>query len=111
MVRFQISELNAACTQKYMKGNFLPTILCFNEYPDARRFIKKCVESNEGQNLMKNARKALPIANRTPNGFIMIIILINYQQESHTFNKAPKEQLCGLKSLKSQEACQPFRHS
>ncbi|PIC53139.1 hypothetical protein B9Z55_002966 [Caenorhabditis nigoni] len=117
------TELNVACTQKYIKGNFLPTILCFNEYPDTPTLeecvgrsidcseeaaeitsnIKKCVESNEGQNLMKKARKALPIANRTPNGFI--------NKKAALFNKAPKEQLCGLKSLKSQEACQPCRRS
>ncbi|UMM14347.1 hypothetical protein L5515_002185 [Caenorhabditis briggsae] len=120
---FDSTELDAACTQKYIKGNFLPTILCFNEYPDTPSLekcversidcseeaagvtlnIKKCAHSNEGQNLMKKARKALPMLNKTPNGFI--------NKKATLFNKAPKEQLCGLKSLKSQEACQPCRRS
>ncbi|CAO4370493.1 unnamed protein product [Caenorhabditis nigoni] len=106
-----------------IKGNFLPTILCFNEYPDTPSLedcversidcseeaaevtsnIKKCVESNEGQNLMKKARKAMPMLNKTPNGFV--------NKKATLFNKAPKEQLCGLKSLKSQEACRPHRRS
>ncbi|CAP28268.1 Protein CBG08447 [Caenorhabditis briggsae] len=132
---FDSTELDAACTQKYIKGNFLPTILCFNEYPDTPSLekcversidcseeaagvtlnIKKCADSNEGQNLMKKARKALPMLRvlskirmslkhfQAPNGFI--------NKKATLFNKAPKEQLCGLKSLKSQEACQPCRRS
>ncbi|CAP37145.1 Protein CBG20012 [Caenorhabditis briggsae] len=103
--------------QVCIKGNFLPTILCFNEYPDTPSLekcversidcseeaarvtsnIKNSVESNEGQNLMKKARKAFPIHLT--------------ELSKRKLNKAPKEQLCGLKSLKSQEACQPCRRS
>uniref|UniRef100_A0A1I7UF82 C-type lectin domain-containing protein n=1 Tax=Caenorhabditis tropicalis TaxID=1561998 RepID=A0A1I7UF82_9PELO len=123
-------EADIACTQKYIEGNFLPTILCYtqsgyswgeitreecidksvpcseNTEKDVKKIakkIQKCVEGEEGVKLVKKAKKQLPKkTNRITNGFI--------NEKKTLFNKPPKEMLCGLTYLKSYDACQPCVH-